>query len=67
MGYAYNTMTQEATWGICAHKQARATIQYLVRKKKRSYLPIFRTKVDMLFLGNQTKRAWKVFNDPKHY
>ena len=68
MGYAYNTMTQgEVTWGSFAHKQARATFQYLVRKEMRSYLAIFRAKLDRLFLEHQTKRAWKVFNHPKHY
>ena len=49
--------------GIYTHKQARATFQRLVGKKKRLYLAKFEGHLYHMFLGQESKRAWKIFNE----
>ena len=48
---------------IYTHKQASTTFKRLVRKKKRSYLSKLEAHVYRLFLGQEGKRAWKMFNE----
>ena len=57
----------EVTRGIYTHKQARATIQHLVWKKKRLYLAKFVKNVFRLFLVQESQRAWKMFNEKVLY
>ena len=54
-------LQSKVTRGIYTHKQARATFQCLMRKKKRLYLARFEDHVYRLFLGQESKRAWKMF------
>ena len=54
---------RDVTWGTYTHNQARATFQRLVRKKKRLYLAKFEDNLYRLFLGRESKRAWRMFNE----
>ena len=56
-------LQREVTRGLYTHKQVRATFQCLVRKKKRLYLGKFEDHLYRLFLGQESKRAWKMFNE----
>ena len=56
-------LQREVTRGIYTHKQARATFQRLVRKKKRLYLGKFEDHLYRLFIGQESKRPWKMFNE----
>ena len=56
-------LQREVTQSIYIHKQAKATFQRLVRKKKRLYLAKFDDHLYRLFLGQESKRTWKMFND----
>ena len=56
-------LQREVTRGIYTHKRARATFQRLVRKKKRLYLGKFEDHLYRLFIGQESKRPWKMFNE----
>ena len=56
-------LQRDVTRGIYTHNQARATFQRLVRKKKRLHLAKFEDQLYRLFLGRESKRAWKMFNE----
>ena len=56
-------LQRDVTRGIYTHKQARATFQHLVRKKKRLYLAKFENHLYRLFLGEESKRGRKMSNE----
>ena len=56
-------LQRDVTRGIYTHNEARATFERLVRRKKRLYLAKFEDHLYRLFLGRESKRAWKMFNE----
>ena len=54
-------LQQDESRGVRTHKQARSIFRRLVRRKKRAYLSKVEHEFYQLFLGQDSKEAWKAF------
>lgn len=58
-----NRLQREVTLGARTHKQAQTSFRRLVRKKKRDFLAQQEAEIYQLFLGQDSEKAWRMFQE----
>ena len=54
---------KEVAAGIITHRQSQITFRRLVRRKKRSFLARLEQELYEVFLSQDSKEAWRLFQD----